>query len=97
MGGVSAYGAQGEAAAAEAYRIHVGANGSVTGGKAEKAARRASAGDLPKSDHLGRLICFDATPILSNFQAAHLARRFGLSATAARIVAQHAFSNGRAT
>jgi hypothetical protein len=30
------------------------------------------------------------------FQAAHLARRFGLSETAARIVAQHAFSNGRA-
>ncbi len=31
-----------------------------------------------------------------DFRAAHLARRFGLSETAARIVAQHAFSNGRA-
>jgi hypothetical protein len=30
------------------------------------------------------------------FQATHLSRRFGLTATAARIVAQHAFSNGRA-
>jgi hypothetical protein len=30
------------------------------------------------------------------FQTAHLARRFGLSTTAARIVAQLAFSNGRA-
>jgi len=47
-----------------------------------------------EADHLGRLICFDANPILSNFQADFVARRFGLSATAARIVAQHAFHNG---
>jgi len=33
---------------------------------------------------------------LVSVQAAFVARRFGLSATAARIVAQHAFTNGRA-
>ena len=62
-------------------------------GKAEKAAQRVSAGDLPKSEQLPGRLDFDAIPILSNFQAAHLARRFGLSATAARIVAVHAFHN----
>jgi hypothetical protein len=31
-----------------------------------------------------------------NFQTAHIARRFGLSADLASIIAMHAFSNGRA-
>jgi len=63
----------------------------VHASKAKKAADRPhDGGDLPKSDHLGRLICFDANPILSNFQADFVARRFRLAsphlaATVARI------------
>ena len=57
----------------------------------EEAAQRADAGDPPKSEQLPGRLDFDAIPILSNFQAAHLARRFGLSATAARIVASLAW------
>ena len=43
-----------------------------------------------EADQLGRLICFDANPILSNFQTIFIARRFGLSpATAAAIATLH--------
>jgi hypothetical protein len=59
--------------------------------KTKKAAHRVSAGGLREIEQLPGRLDFDAIPILSNFQAAHLARRFGLSATAARIVASLAW------
>jgi hypothetical protein len=63
----------------------------VGASKAEKAARRASAGDLPKSEQLPGRLDFDAIPILSNSQAEHLARRFGLAPHFAATVASLAW------
>jgi hypothetical protein len=57
----------------------------------EKAAQRVSAGDLPKSDHLGRLICFEANPALLEIQASFVGRRLGIAPHVAAIVALHAF------
>ena len=61
--------------------------------KAEKAAQRASAGDLPKSEQLPGRLDFDAIPVLSNFQADFLARKFGLAPSVAAIVAEAAFGS----
>jgi hypothetical protein len=64
----------------------------VNASKAQKAADRPHGGDLPKSDQLGRLICFEATPILSNFQAIFVARRYGVAPHLAAAIATLAFS-----
>jgi hypothetical protein len=69
----------------------------LKGLKAEKAAQRVSAGGLPKSDHLGRLICFEANPTLLEIQASFVGRRLGIAPHAAAIVARHAFTIGGRT
>jgi hypothetical protein len=67
--------------------------------KAKKAPARCCEGRELKAESKNTHALNSASAFQSQtleFQAAHLARRFGLSETAARIVAQHAFSNGRA-
>ena len=59
--------------------------------KAEKAAKRAGARGLPKIEQLPGRLDFDATTPLSDFQASHLARHFGLSPTRAAFLAPLAF------
>jgi hypothetical protein len=65
----------------------------VQASKAEKAARRVGAGDLPKSEQLPGRLDFDAIPVLSNFQADFPARKFGLAPSMAAIVAEAAFGS----
>jgi hypothetical protein len=67
----------------------------VHASKAEKAAQRVCAGDLPKSDHLGRMTGFEANPTLLEIQASFVGSRLGIAPHVAAIVAQHAFQNGR--
>jgi len=63
--------------------------------KAQKAAQRVSVGGLPKSDHLGRLICFEASPTLLEIQASFVGRRLGVAPHVAATIAALAFHNGR--
>jgi hypothetical protein len=67
----------------------------VQASTAEKAAAEFSARGLRKIEQLGGRLNSEVIPNLDSFQAAHLARRFGLSASAARIIASLAF--GRAS
>jgi hypothetical protein len=45
--------------------------------------------------HIGRLNSFDATPSLRNFQAAHLALRFGLAPHLAEVISSLAWAGAR--
>ena len=59
--------------------------------RAEKVAQRANAGDLRKIEQFRNRLNFEVIPNLDNFQAAHLARRFGLSPHVAATVASLAW------
>jgi hypothetical protein len=67
----------------------------VQASKAEKAAQRASAGDLRRIEQLPGRLNFEVIPNLDNFQAAFVARRFGLSAAVAATVASLVFGEAR--
>ena len=63
--------------------------------KAERPAIALTMKRAAEADHLGRKIDFDATTSLPNFQASHVARRFGISSLRAEIIAPLAFGEAR--